>query len=197
MSDRLNHLNSLMYHDPAVILRRIRLLERELVELQNTGVEIDPKVLSMRTNALRPYREWRDAAVFAFGMGIAKGVPIWYATEESSDYDFVTMWQQETTRHFCPVQLKELVPEALNPNLSLQRLLDGLGKYAPSPDTVVAVKINRLSGFALESAPAVPFSQLWFFWACAPESARWCLRGPFGDGHPPDPGVLTFDYPSA
>jgi hypothetical protein len=175
----------LEYHDPAEILRRLRSLE---VRLQ--GADIDPKVLSLRTPSLNKYRERRDAAVFAYGMGLARSLDIGYAPEESSDYDFVTTWKDGGTQHFCPVQLKEIVPEALNPTATIDDLLAGLEKYSKT-ETVLAVKINRRSDLVLREKPILPFAQLWFFWASAPGSSRWCL---YGDVLA-DPAYFSYDYP--
>jgi hypothetical protein len=183
--ERVNHWKTLQYHDPAEILRRLRALE---FELQN--VELDPKVRSLRTTRLNQIREWREAAVFAYGMGQAQGVDVGYAREEASDYDFVTTWKKAGAVHFCPVQLKELVPEELNRNATLAGLFSGLGKYSKT-DTVLAVKINRKVDVVLPEKPIIPFSQLWLFWASAPASSRWCL---YGDALR-EPGYFAFDYP--
>jgi hypothetical protein len=184
-SDLLNHWRALEYHDPAEILRRLRSLE---VDLQ--AADIDPKVLSLRTQSLSKYREWRDAAVFSYGMGLAKNVDIGYAPEERSDYDFVTTWKDGDTQHFCAVQLKELVPENLNPTSTINHLLAGMSKYAKT-GTVLAVKINRRQGLELREKPTLPFAQLWFFWASAPRSSRWCLYGDVLG----DPAYFSYDYP--
>jgi hypothetical protein len=186
VDDRIKRWSSLYYHDPARVLRKLRTLERGLAD-----EEVDPKVRRLRTNTLKKYREWRDAALFLYGMGLSKGLQIGYATEERDDYDVVAGWIEGTTRHFCPVQLKELVPEDLNPNVSLSGLLSGLQKYGARTETVLVVKLNRRSGLDLPEIPRVPFSQLWFFWASEVGSDRLCL---YGDALG-SPAHFAFDYP--
>jgi len=188
MQDLINHWRTLEYHDPGQILRRLRALEIELA-----GVQIDATVGRLRTNELKKYREWRDAALFTYGMGLAQDSSIRYATEEDSDYDFVATWDLEGRRHFCPVQLKELVPADLNPAATLDGLLRKL-RPAPAPSyTVLAVRLNRAGHLDLKSLalPKIPFAQLWFFWASAPNGTRWSL---FGDALG-TPGQVEFDYP--
>lgn len=182
----LNHWRTLQYHDPAEVLRRLRVLEVEF-----SDVEMDPKLRSLRTSGLKKYRERRDAAVFTYGMGLGKVVAMEYATEESSDYDFVAKWSEGDTQHFCPVQLKELVPEDLNPTTSLSELMAGLTNYSAKTATVLAVKLNRRSSLELPTKVDVAFSQLWFFWASAPDSARWCTYGDVLQ----NPEFFAFDYP--
>ena len=186
MGIRENHLKALFYHDPATVLRKLRALERLVA-----AADVDPLVRRLRTQELKKYREWRDAAILTYGLGLAQGVHMGYATEEGSDYDFVAGWLDGGVAHFCPVQLKELVPEDLNPSASLAALLAGLGKYGPRTDTVLAVKLNRKSGLELVDLPPIPFKQLWFFWASASDGARWCL---YGDALG-EPGYFSFDHP--
>lgn len=188
MTDQTNYWRSLEYHDPAQILRRLRVLELELA-----NVDLDPKVRRLRTSSFKKYREWRDAAVFTYGMGKATGRSIGYATEESADYDFVTAWRVNDEAFFCPVQLKEWVPTNLNPDTTLEALLDELRKYAPT-STVVAVKLNRAGRVDLSSMtiPRLRFAQLWFFWAAAPDARQWCL---YGDALVM-PTQFQFEYPT-
>lgn len=101
----LNRWRKLQYHDPAERLRRLRAAEREIAG-KLRGAELDAgarDVLALRTPGLNKYREWRDAALFTYGMGLALGARIGVATEESGDYDFVAAWAEGDTAHFCPV----------------------------------------------------------------------------------------------
>ena len=186
--DQLNHWRKLTFYDPAKILRDLKRLEQAIA-----GIE-DPKVRRLRTPGLKKYREWRDAAIFTYGMGLAQGKEMLYATEESSDYDFVVAWAGTEEHFFCPVQLKELVPADLNPRATLQALLDDLPSYSPDSETVLAVKLNRRGKMDLTALtmPSMPFKQLWFFWSASPEGTRW---GVYGDALK-QPGQALFDYPS-
>ena len=186
--EQLNQWGTLTYHDPARILRDLRALEHEVASIE------DDKVRRLRTPTLKKYREWRDGALFTYGMGVAQERPMGYATEESGDYDFVVAWIQEGQQHFCPVQLKELVPADLNPRATLEDLLANLPTYSPGTDTVLAIKLNRRGKMDLKTIrlPAIPFRQLWFFWAAAADGNRWAI---YGDALK-EPGQSTFDYPN-
>ncbi len=185
-----NHWRTLYYHDPAHVLRRLRATKRELA---NALRDADNKVRCFRTTELNQYREWRDAALFTYGMGLATGVPVGYATEATSDYDFVTAWVDGDTAHFCPVQLKELVPAERNPEATLDGLLLELRKYAGPTQTVLAIRLNRRGRVDLAREwPPVPFAQLWFFWASAPDSSEWSI---YGDALG-TPRQWAFDYPT-
>ena len=188
MRDRLNHWGKLEYHDPAVILRRLRALEIEI-----SGLKIDPQVLRLRTQELKKYREWRDAAVFCYGIGLVQGWSIMYATEERSDYDFVTRWHVDTETFFCPVQLKELPPADLNPTVSIEQILRGSSKVVRKSSTVLAVKLNRRDQLDLTNIaiPSLPWQQLWFFWSMTPDASRWALYGDAFNA----PGQFEFEYP--
>ena len=126
LTDEINLWRSLTYHDPVTILKRLRALEVQLA-----GVEMDERVRRLRTPGLKTYREARDAAIFVYGMGLAKAVAMAYTPFERSDYDFVATWTEGTTQHFCPVQLKELVPADLNPGASIEELLGKLCSPRP------------------------------------------------------------------
>ncbi|MGH2611308.1 MAG: hypothetical protein ACRDHF_19690, partial [Tepidiformaceae bacterium] len=117
---RINQWRTLTYHDPAHVLRRLRAVEQALAARLRHA---EDRVRRLRTTGLKRYREWRDAALFTYGMGLALGARVGYATEATSDYDFVAAWVEGDTPHFCPVQLKELVPADLNPGATLDGLL--------------------------------------------------------------------------
>jgi hypothetical protein len=126
-------------------------------------------------------------------MGIVQGTTLLYAPVEHSDYEFVTGGQEGTVQHFCPVQLQELVPEHLNPTASLQSLIESTAKYSPSTDTILAVKLNRQGRVELAELDlaGVPFKQVWFFWASAPDGSKWTLYGDAFTGT----GQAGFTYP--
>lgn len=188
MSDVVNSFNELEFFDPQPILVKLRRLELEIAEL-----DMDPKLRALRTSELKVHRERRDAAIFTFGMGIVQGVRIVFAPVEASDYDFVTLWQADETQHFCPVQLKELVPEHLNPSATLGALLDSTRRYSSSTDTVLAVKLNRRGKIDLTASDfsQVPFKEAWCFWSASESGDRWCM---YGDAKG-EPGQAEFDYP--
>ena len=185
---RLNRWSKLKYHEPAQILRGLRTLEIEL-----TSVEMDERVRRLRTPGLKQYREWRDAALFLYGLGLEQGRDIQYATLEEEDYDFVARWPDSATFHFCPVQLKELPPGDLNSKANLEQIIAGSTKDPRPTSTVLAVRLNKAGSIDLDGVriSSVPWRQIWFFWASAPNSSRWTV---YGDALS-NPGRFSFDYP--
>jgi len=186
---------NLVYVDPADKLRRLRVLEREIAE-RLAGEELEPgarDVLALRTNETKSWREWRDAALFTYGMGLAMGKAILFAPVEDEDYDVVAKWVDGDETNFCPVQHKDLPSEDRNPNATIEGLLRDLPKrYAPSK-TVLLVKLSRAGHVVLDRDwPAVPFAQLWFLWASAPGGVKWSI---YGDALAAEPGQWAFDYP--
>ncbi len=172
-AERLNHFRSLHFHDPARILRELRKFEHGM------PADVDPLVARLRTNDLRRYREWRDAALFTYGIGLATSRDIGYATEEAEDYDFITAWLHEGEQSFCPVQLKELPPADIAPKASLEALLTTLARFTQSTTTVLVIRLNRAEWIDFDSInlPAVGFAQVWLLGAASADASRWLLVG--------------------
>ncbi len=126
----------LKYYDPADILRKLR-----AVEMKYPVSELPYKVSSLRTKSLKTRGESRQCALFCHGMAQYKGLTLSYAESEESDYDFVVFCAENSS--FVPVQMKELVPEKLNPDTDLQKEIDKLSKYVDSGDLCVALYLNR------------------------------------------------------
>ena len=172
-TDTLNAWAQLEYLDPEPVLRNLRRLEIKLL-----AQPIPPRVLRLRTSALKPDREGRDAALFAHGIAAAMGTKVYFARQEAADYDFVTRWLVGDELRYCAVQLKELPPEDLNPLLTLESLLSGLGKYGTTR-TALAVLLNKAGVMDAASLPqqARRFSQVWLFWLASPDGNRWKIQG--------------------
>ena len=167
MDDRLNAWRALEYHDPARVLRELKVAAADVeAEADRLGINLDPLSLRLRTTPLKKYREWRDAAIFTYGMGLAKGLKMGYATHEAEDYDFVTAWVLEKQGYFCPVQLKELPPADLNPRAKIGDLIGSLRKYPSSTDSVLAIKLSQRPEVDLVSLriAQAPFKEVYFFW---------------------------------
>jgi len=84
----------LTYHDPAEKLQEYVATLRE-VEAAIAGQEVAPDavdVFALRTNELNRFRELRDGALFAYGMGLAFGMKIGIAADEDVDHDCITAW---------------------------------------------------------------------------------------------------------
>jgi hypothetical protein len=189
LSDSLKHWSSLKYHDPAQVLRQLRALEGEI-----SASDLPDRVKRLRTNDSKRYREGRDAAVFTYGMSVVHGGPVYYATEERDDYDFVALWADQDTQHFTPVQLKELVPADLNPTATLEDLVTRLADSVAPSQTVLAVKLNRRGQFDLDkiTLPKLPWSEVWFFWSSSPDQSQWSI---WGDALT-TPIRIDFEYPT-
>ena len=178
---------ALEYRDPATVLRELRQIERQLV-----GANLSPQVRNLRTNDLKPIREFRQAALFCHGMSSRIGHQVLFSPVEASDYDFVATWRIADVQHFAPVQLKELVPEHLNGDATVQALVDGLSKYS-GDDLVVVIFLNRRGRFSLESVvfPNLHIAELWFVFSTTPDQQIWQL---VGDALR-EPEASSFGYP--
>ena len=137
-SDRIRAYSALEYGDPTGFLHKLDELEPRVA-----SSNMDRKVRTLRTNSLKPWRELREAALFSHFMSERIGVPILIAKGEDQDYDFVATWQSGDTRTFSPVQIKEIVPEDLNPSADLEKVITSLSKYASSTDLTIAIPLNR------------------------------------------------------
>jgi hypothetical protein len=163
------------YYDPKGVLIELR----KLAEMAH-GSDIDAQTLRLRTRELRPYHQNRQAAIFCYGMGQAVlKTPVSVAHIEAEDFDCIAAWERGSERIFTPIQLKELAPEDLNPRASLESELAKLGKYASSPDLVVAFHLNRtvFVDFTTLTIPKLPIGELWFYGALSPTQDDWVLYG--------------------
>jgi hypothetical protein len=151
------------------------------------------RVRTLRTHGLKRDRERRQAALFCYGQSQLLGHPIYFYDFEGSDFDFVATWSCDSTQHFAPVQLKEVVPERLSKNSSLQSVIDGLTKYATSDTLTVAIFFNRNGRLDLGeiNVASLRLSALWIAGAVSPDQNRWSMTGNLLG----DPGFSLFDYP--
>ena len=185
----LNHWRRLPYYDPVRALLNFRALEIALA-----GADVDPKVARLRTAALKPEREARDAAIFSLAMSVRLRCQVVFSPTEEADYDFVTRTDFEGTSYFTPVQLKELVPEDLNPTANLDKLLAQLRGRKVHSGTALALRLNRTlkrMTFTPAQFDGLPFQEVWLFWAASSDARKWKL---FGNALN-DPVTTEFDYP--
>ena len=184
----LNDWSKLSYRDPEKDLIRLRQLELSLPE---SGISKDLR--EFRVHELKQTLEWRQAALFSYGMSLVQGSKIYYSMTEKSDYDLVTMRQLNDCVNYCPVQLKELVPKFRNPNQDMRSLLDGLKKYTDSSDLVVAVHMNREFFFNPKNYAfsGYNFAGIWVFGGASDNQIDFNI---FGDLQTGDMG-MNFRYP--
>ena len=186
---RTREFQSLEFRDPRPFLLRLAELERKVAQSS-----LPEAAKSLRINLLKWARERRDAALFCYGMAQRIGQPVFLAPVEAQDYDFVATWVYEGTRHFSPVQLKEVVPQELNASSSVQCTIDALTKYVDSADVTVAIYLNRAVHFDPENLaiPALNVGALWVFGAVSPDAKVWGLWGDLRETHQ----GTRFEYPT-
>lgn len=146
-----------------------------------------------RTGNFKELRELTDACLFAHGLGTLFGCEVTVLHGESEDYDFVLRRvAPDGIAEVMSVQHKELPPEALNPTITLTILLAKQARHIPT-ETVLLVRLNRTGHIPDEqlSVSELPFAELWFLWAAAPDGSRWCIQG--GPLH--EQRTLEFAYP--
>ena len=187
---RIRGFQSLRYVEAADVLRKLRQVEHD------PAVQaLDEKVRTLRTNDLKPFREARLAALFAYSMGQTRfRVPVYVAAAESEDYDCVLAWKDADGGWFSPVQLKELPPDHINPRLSLEDLLAKLKRYGSAPELHVAIHTNRAT--RLEFGPwmkihGLDLGGVWLFGGLNAEATKWFVYGDLLG----DPNFREFEYP--
>jgi len=174
---RLRQFAKLAYGNPRGFLSELRKFEHA-VAASHTPL----RVKTLRTNGLKREREMRDAALFCVGMSHNLGSEVRFAPVEDQDYDFVATWRTEAIQHFCPVQLKEVVPAHLNPTASIQDVLGKLSHYGDSNDVSVAIKFNQIGRFepaGINPPNALRIGGLWVFGAMTEDQSTWALWGDF------------------
>ena len=186
---RLREFQRGEFHDPAPFLRELRALEPKIA-----SSSLNARAKHLRTNNLKGWREAREAALFCYGMAQRIGQPIYLSRDESQDYDFVATWVVGDEQHFTPVQLKEVVPESLNPNSNLEIVIESLTKYVDSKDLTVAIHLNRQVHFEPKKLviPNLRIAALWVFASISPDQSEWGLWGNFLE----QPEGTRFTYPT-
>lgn len=190
MDMRLNEWRKLHFVDSAKLLPEFR-----TIQAQVANSNLKDQIKNLRTQKFKQYREGWVAAIFCFGMSQLIGVPIYIASHEASDYDAVAMRVEDDTQHFTPIQIKEVVPEALNPSTDINKEIAKLNRYPVSNDTVVVIHMNRAGQLQLPTieVPHLNIASLWLIGASAPDQSRWFLAGDLIN----NPRIFEFDYPLA
>ncbi len=189
MNIRSKSWSRLKYYDPAEILIKLR-----AIETKHPVRKLPYKVSSLRTNPLKNHGESRQCALFCYGMSQYLGLTLSYAELEEADYDFVVFCEEKNS--FVPVQMKELVPEKLNPETDLQKEINKLSKYVDSNDLCVALYLNReIKSLDVRSLDVsrVNVAELWLFGSASANQSKWKLIGNLLE----QPNVYEFRYPQA
>ena len=149
--------------------------------------QLPAKVRNLRTRALKPFLELRQAAILCYGVAQVLEVPVYLAQSEADDYDFVAAYRIDGTIHYVPLQMKELVPSHLNSQATLQAELNKLkAKYRSSGDLVVGVHINRRVELVLSELDLsdLDIGELWLFGSDRPDGSEWFAMGNLLDANP-------------
>ena len=175
---RLRQFAKLAYGDPRGFLAALR-----NVEWAVAASATPERIKTLRTQGLKPEREMRDAAIFCVGISERIGFDVRFAPVENQDFDFIATWfDGDATRHYCPVQLKEVAPPHLNAGATFQAVVDSLTRYADSADVTVAIKINRPGRFdpaELKLPANLRIGGLWIFASLSADQSEFGLWGDF------------------
>lgn len=175
MNIRLKEWMRLDYCDPEPLLVKLRAFA------QSDAWQSQPyKISALRTRELKPYLERRQCAIFAYLMSHVVSSRVDVAYCEAGDYDSVMRYRYQDEIRFVPVQMKELVPEFLNPQQSLQILVDALKhRYPDSSDLTVAVHVNRNTTIQCDqlNVEGLQLQGLWIFGGHSEDQVEWRVVG--------------------
>ena len=186
----LRAAQKLQFYDPARFLADLRKLEIEVATSQTPD-----RIRNLRTNELKEARERRQAALFCHGMGKRIGQKVFFAASEDQDYDFIASWIVDDHQHIAPVQLKEVVPQSLNPFASIESVVAALEKYTDSPRLTIAVHLNQFGRFEPSSLQLqhLRVASFWVFTSASSDQSQWNLWGNFTEN---DAYGTRFNYPA-
>lgn len=172
------------------LLQRLREIEYEVMQVIPPSRE-----RRLQTRDTMPLRELREAALLCHGLATRFGETIGVTHWEEHDHDAVALIQKPGESCFYPLQMKQLPPDDLNPQASLQDIIDSLpAKYPRSPQLTVGISLNRNQhiDFHALSIPRMNIGGLFFFGASSPDQSEWIL---WGDVLSPGPFATFFTYP--
>jgi hypothetical protein len=189
MSVRAREFSKYNYKSPRGWLQALREIE-PLVDRSS----LPYKVRSLRTHRLRRWNETRQAALFAYGL--SERMPQFqfdFACVERADYDAVIRCHRGRRQFFMPIQLKEYVPEKINPKVTLGGLLESLScRYPVSSDLVVVIYLNRTFRLNLEPIYCPQLTLGGVYLIGGMRRNRWILVGDLLDQVA---AISTFDHP--
>lgn len=190
MNIRLREFGKLRYQRPRTFLVKLRAaLENELGSLPQEELN---KLL--RSNRLKDERELIQAALFCVGLEELRDTEVGLCQIEAQDYDCVVRYMDGDTLTYVAIQLKEVVPNDLNPTATVQGVVDALCKYTDSRDLCVVIYINQNTHFdpsQLKMPPGLAIGGLWIYGETSQD--RWAL---WGDLLTPNPlNATVYSYP--
>jgi len=157
------------------------------------------QVQNWRTNKLQPELHRRQAALFCFGRKCLEITDKWALAawpDQNSPIDYVLRQiKSDGKERYEFVQLKEVVPEEVNSEQSLQDLLDELPKkYSSTDELTIAIHIHRELSTKVSDLrkPNLPNGRLWLFGFGGEPPHNAFL---FGDWFK-SPSLVNFTYPT-
>lgn len=185
----LNAWSKLDYFESKSVLLRYRKTQ----ELLNVS-DIDQKTKNLRINKFKRYREGWEAALFCYGMCKRLNTTVYVALHEEADFDSIALRYTDGVEYYTPIQIKELVPESLNPDTDLNKEIKKLVKYPTSKDCAVVIHHTRAGKLDLSTIkiPTLQIGSLWVIGALNPYQNRWFLAGDLLEA----PRIIEFDFPT-
>jgi hypothetical protein len=188
LSARVREFVNYDYKCPRAWLQELRQIEQLVARSR-----LRYKIRSLRTHSTRFWSETRQAALFAYGM--SRRMPDFqfdFACVEHADYDAVIRWRRHADQFFTPIQLKEYVPQELNPKLTLETILEQLSRYSDSSDLVVVIYLNRTFRLPLQPIYCPPLKLGGVCLVGGIARNRWILLGDLLDQVA---DISIFSYP--
>jgi hypothetical protein len=149
---------------------RKALLVLTIHQVMSQQPHLPKHVQNWRTNKLQPELHRRQAALFCFGRKCMEATDKWALAawpDQNSEIDYVfRQTKPDGEVRFEFVQLKELVPDEIDPEQSLQDLLDKLPKKYPSAGGLtIAIHLHRNTTTKVSDLkkPHLPGGSLWLF----------------------------------
>jgi len=191
---KLKEWESLHFIDPKIFLSKIRNFEHSLAPHREKMKE---KVLTLRTHLLSDHNERRQGALFTSGVGkLMEYEFISFAHYEKEDYDIVCRDPKEDLLCYTPVQLKEVTPKSLNPNSTVEKILEScMKKYANLDELIIGVFVNRASdeeNRSFKIPKGFKAKGLFLYGCCSPDHTEWFM---IGDLMYTDSTLIKFTYP--
>lgn len=127
--------------------------------------------------------EYRQAALFALARASVTEDPtlVFAMSDEQRDSVDCVLRTGAENYHYEPVQLKEVVPEDVNPKQTLEGLLEGIcRKYGTGENLTVAIHINRNVSTILGTITQPNMQAIsWWLFGLDAQNAGFLVRNPF------------------
>jgi len=160
-----NQFKKLAYHGARKVL-----LTNFIFRAVSEGPKVPKQIQTWRARRFDKYRFREQAAIFCYGLRslaprCSWAIAMWPEVQSDIDCVFRCRCPWDKEEKYKTVQLKELVPDDVNPIASLQDILDELDKYADDSDLAVGIYLNRdvEVHFGTLRLPKKFIGQIWLF----------------------------------